>query len=99
MTRRCTRFGALREAHAHTWLGVCVGNKTCPGGVWDKTPVEFSLIGLLVALLPIHVFWFSIILKVAYRSLTAGAPVKDSRSDDEYDSDFDEDPREGKKKQ
>jgi hypothetical protein len=51
---------AIRQA----WLGVCVGNKSCPGGVWDKTPVEFSLIGLLSALVPIHVFWFVMILKV-----------------------------------
>ena len=71
-----------------------------PGGRGGpNTWSECILIRFLVLLFPIHVFWFSIIVKVAHRSLTAGAPVKDSRSDDEYDSDFDEDPREGKKKQ
>ena len=34
------------------------------GGEWDKTPVEFGLIGLLAALYPIHVVWFYMILKV-----------------------------------
>jgi len=38
-------------------LQVCNGSRTCPGGVWDKDPVENALIVLLVALLPVHVFW------------------------------------------
>ena len=67
----------------YAWLGVCVGNKTCPGGVWDKTPVEFSLIGLLVALLPIHVFWFIMIVKVLVTALSSKGVQGDVRSDSE----------------
>ena len=60
-----------------------MGNKTCPGGVWDKTPVEFSLIGLLVALLPIHVFWFIMIVKVLVTALSSKGVQGDVRSDSE----------------
>ena len=67
----------------NAWRGVCVGNASCPGGVWDKTPVEFTLIGLLMALLPIHVFWFAMILKVLKHALISAGVQGDVRSDSE----------------
>jgi len=75
----------------HAWFGVCVGNDTCPGGVWDKTPVEYSLIGLLIALIPIHVFWFYLILKVLQKALMSSGVQGDVRSDSE-DEDEDQAP-------
>ena len=71
----------------YAWSGVCVGSASCPGGVWDKTRVEFSLIGLLVALLPIHVFWFIMILKVLTTALTSKGVQGDVRSDSEGEED------------
>jgi len=71
----------------HAWSGVCVGSASCPGGVWDKTPVEFSLIGLLMALLPIHVFWFVMILKVLKSALASSGVQGDVRSDSEGEDD------------
>mmetsp|Transcript_12388 Transcript_12388/g.30357 ORF Transcript_12388/g.30357 Transcript_12388/m.30357 type:complete len:332 (-) Transcript_12388:176-1171(-) len=67
------------------WQGVCVGNKTCPGGVWDKTPVENTLIALLTALLPIHCLWFFMILRVIKNSLGKTGVQGDVRSDSEDD--------------
>jgi hypothetical protein len=69
----------------HAWRGVCTGTPTCPGGVWDKTPIEFALVGLLVALVPIHVFWFAMILKVLWRAWASKGVQGDVRSDSEDD--------------
>ncbi len=71
----------------NAWSGVCVGNSSCPGGVWDKTPVEFTLIGLLMALLPIHCFWFTMILKVLVTALSSSGVQGDVRSDSEGEDD------------
>jgi len=65
------------------WIGVCAGNSTCPGGAWDKSPVEFSLIALLAALLPVHVLWFKMILKVLHSALLQAGVKGDVRSDSE----------------
>jgi len=47
--------------------------------------MEKSLIGLLTALLPIHLFWFYLIVKVAIKAVK-GSSVEDTRSDsDEED--------------
>ena len=67
----------------HAWMGVCNGNQSCPGGVWDKTPIEFSLFGLLLFLLPIHVFWFMMIVKVLVIALRSDGVQGDVRSDSE----------------
>ena len=65
------------------WIGVCTGNTTCSGGVWDKTLVEFSLIGLLAALLPVHLIWFKMILKVLQSAVLQAGVKGDVRSDSE----------------
>jgi len=69
------------------WSGVCTGVETCPGGVWDKTPVEFSLLGLLAALLPIHCLWFNMILKVLRKALLKSSVQGDVREDTDSDED------------
>jgi len=79
----------------NAWSGVCVGSASCPGGVWDKTRVEYSLIGLLIALLPIHVFWFIMIMKILIAALTSKGVQGDVRSDSEGE---DEAPQEKKHK-
>jgi hypothetical protein len=70
----------------HAWSGVCVANATCPGGLWDKTPIEFALIGLLMALLPIHMFWFTMILKVLFKALASSGVQGDVRSDSDEET-------------
>ena len=50
---------------------------------------ECILIRFLVLLFPIHLYWFSIIVTVAHKSLTVGI-TKDERSDDESESDSDD---------
>ena len=67
----------------NAWLGACVGTVSCPGGVWDKTLVEFTLILLLLALLPIHVFWLGMILRVLRTALSGTGVQGDVRSDSE----------------
>ena len=59
-------------------------------GKQANTWSECILIRFLVLLFPIHLYWFSLIVRVAHKSLTVGIPVKDERSDEECDSDFDD---------
>lgn len=89
ITFAVTRLYLFPKAILAAWNGVCVGNKTCPGGVWDKSLVENILIGLLVALLPIHCLWFYMILRVFVISLKNSGVQGDVRSDSE---DEDEEP-------
>ena len=58
---------------AQAWLGVCPGSPSCPGGVWNKTGVEFLLLALLCALLPIHVFWMRLLVMVLLKACKAQA--------------------------
>ena len=67
-------------------------------GGQPNTWAEAILIRFLVVLFPIHLYWFSLIVRVAYKSLTVGIPVKDERSDEEYDSDFDDGDTDKKKR-
>ncbi len=55
------RAHSQARAHARTHKHTYTRNT---GGIWDKTPVEFSLIALLAMLLPIHCLWFYMILRV-----------------------------------
>lgn len=51
------------------------------GAVW---PGYWAFAGLLVALQCLHVFWFCLILKMAWRLLFSGESIeKDVRSDDD----------------
>jgi len=60
-----------------------------PGGVW---PGYWAFAGLLVALQCLHVFWFWLILKMAWRLCCSGESIeKDVRSDDDEDLLEDED--------
>lgn len=71
---------------AQAWLGVCPGSPSCPGGVWDKTGVEFLLLALLCALLPIHVFWMRLLVMVLLKACRAQALQGDARSDSDDDT-------------
>jgi len=71
---------------AQAWLGVCPGSPSCPGGVWDKTGVEFLLLALLCALLPIHVFWMRLLVIVLLKACKAQALQGDARSDSDDDT-------------
>lgn len=77
------RFWLFPRAIHHAWLGVCAGSASCPGGVWDKTPLEFTLVALLLALLPIHALWFAMILRVLRTAAAAAGVQGDVRSDSE----------------
>jgi len=46
-------------------------------------PLENTLIGLLTALVPIHIFWFYLIIKVAQKALKSSVDDVRSDSDDE----------------
>lgn len=91
-----TRLYFYPQAIWYAWAGVCADTATCPGGLMDKTPVEFTLIGLLWALVPIHVMWFFMIIKVLKKALTNGKAQGDVRSDSEDDEDEPKKPK-GKK--
>lgn len=67
------------------WAGVFPGD-TCNGVngcVWDKTPVEFTQIGLLAALMPIHFYWFYLMTEVLKKAIKG--EIDDVRSDDDED--------------
>ena len=61
----------------HAWLGVRVG------GARSSPPAESGLILLLAALVPIHVFWFTLIVKVLKSVQSPSAVAADVRSDSE----------------
>jgi len=71
----------------HAWMGVCNHSASCPGGVWDKTPVETTLIVLLMALIPIHCLWFYMILQVLKKAIMSMGVQGDVRSDSEEEED------------
>ena len=46
--------------------------------------MSFTLIGLLTMLVPIHIYWFSLIVRMIWRMIANKSSVeKDIRSDDE----------------
>lgn len=96
ITFAVSRLYLYPQAIWQAWSGVCVGNATCPGGVWDKTPIEFLLMALLFALLPIHCLWFVMLLKVLKKALLSSGVQGDVRSDSDDDEE-DEHPNEKKK--
>jgi len=87
VTFALSRLYYYPSAILQAWLGVCVGNKSCPGGVWDKTPVEMTLIALLMALIPIHCLWFYMILMVLKKAIASLGVQGDVRSDSEEEED------------
>jgi ceramide synthetase len=92
-----TRLFFYPQAIWYAWAGVCAGTATCPGGTMDKTGVEFTLIGLLWALVPIHIVWWFMILKVLKKALLHGAAQGDNRSDSDSESDGEKTPIKVKK--
>jgi hypothetical protein len=94
ITFAVSRLYFYPQAIWQAWMGVCVGNATCPGGTWDKTAVEFYLMALLFALLPIHCLWFFMLLKVLKKALLSSGVQGDVRSDSEDE----EEPEDKKKK-
>eukprot|EP00038_Savillea_parva_P001244 m.102551 g.102551 ORF g.102551 m.102551 type:complete len:369 (+) comp10441_c1_seq1:102-1208(+) len=68
--------------------------------IYNASWTENSLRLMLIALLPIHVFWFYLILKVLFKALGGGTVQGDARSDDEGTSEEASDSgTEGKKTQ
>jgi len=86
-----TRLWYYPIAISYAWEGVCpIDHKTCLGGYWGKTPIEFFEIFMLGALLPIHCLWFYMILRVMHKSLASSGVQGDVRSDSEDDDEEDE---------
>lgn len=51
---------------------------------WNNAPtLQIGLQILLCALVPIHIFWFYLILRVLQKALVGGTVQKDERSDSE----------------
>ena len=63
------------------------------GGTWTGYWVFSSLLGTLQVL---HIFWFSLILRMIYKLVTTGID-KDERSDDDDEDDGEEPPANSKK--
>jgi len=75
----------------HAWTGVCPQTyKVCEGGIGGRSLSETSLIGLLSALVPIHLLWFYMILRVIKKSLLSSGVQGDVRSDSEDEEDEEE---------
>ena len=70
------------------WSALAMGPGYTRGDSWrDNTPMEMGLIFLLIALLPIHVYWISLILKMALKLLKGNELGDDSREKDSDDED------------
>lgn len=77
----------------------CTVSHQLPEKMWvsNATNTENVLKLMLVLLLPIHAYWFYLILKVLRGALGGGTVQGDARSDADDDSDSDDDAVEDKK--
>lgn len=79
------------KCNSNTKCGCGLGQPECDSmtaAYLGNTPVEKALVFLLALLLPIHVLWFFMILKVLKKAVMSMGPVQgDSREDTDSDDD------------